>query len=277
MAQPSFQHIYGPVYSWRLGMSLGIDPISTKMKVCSFNCTYCQLGRAACVELPLERRVFVPVDEIIAELDAFDAQDRGEAPPASSPQAARSRIDYLTFSGNGEPTLAANLGEMLLAVRFERPEKTAVITNGTLLGHKAVRADLASADLVLVKLDAADEAAYQAVNAPAAGLTFKSFMDDLKLFRQDFKGRLALQSMFVAANRDQAAGIARWAREIGADEIQLNTPLRPSEEKPLTPADMAAIKAHFTGLPVRSVYEEEKKVYHPLDRQATERRHGVII
>ncbi len=262
MAQPSFKHIYGPVYSWRMGMSLGIDPISTQAKVCSFNCTYCQLGRAACVESSLERRVFVPVDEIIAELDALQTD---------------TPIDYLTFSGNGEPTLAANLGELLLAVRFERPEQTAVITNGTLLGHQDVRRDLANADLVLVKLDAADEAVYQAVNAPAAGLTFQSFMDGLKLFRQDFKGRLALQSMFVAANRDQADGIARWAREIGADEIQLNTPLRPSEEKPLTPADMAEIKAHFSGLPVRSVYEEEKKAYHPLDRQATERRHGVII
>ncbi|MEI8010893.1 MAG: radical SAM protein [Candidatus Omnitrophota bacterium] len=262
MVQPAFKYIYGPVYSWRMGMSLGVDPIATQAKVCNFNCTYCQLGRAGCEGNTFERRLFVSVEDVVAELEALDT-DTG--------------IDYVTFSGNGEPTLAANLGEMLLAVRCVRPEKTAVITNGTLLGLKDVRSDVCHADFVLVKLDAADEASFQAVNAPADGLSFKGIINGIKAFRHDFKGRFALQVMFVSKNKAQAAAMAQVVRGIGADEIQLNTPLRPGGEKPLTPEEMTAIKACFTGLPVRSVYEEEKKLYHPLDQQATERRHGVII
>ncbi len=262
MAQSKFKHIYGPVYSWRMGMSLGIDPISTNSRICNYNCTYCQLGQAVGAVCTGERRIFIATGDIVTEIKTLDT---GVA------------IDHLTFSGNGEPTLALNLGEMLRAVRAVRPEKTAVITNGTLLGRGDVQADLAGADLVLVKLDAADEAVFQAVNRPAPGLTLKGVVAGIKAFRHTFKGRFALQMMLIGKNKEQAPGMARLAREIGADEVQLNTPLRPNPEKPLTPAEMASIKTCFAGLHVRSIYEEEQKPYHPIDLQATERRHGIIV
>ena len=259
MSQPQFKHIYGPVHSWRMGMSLGIDPISTVTKVCNFNCTYCQLGCAGHGGALMKRAVFVAAHEVIEELKALGSDVR---------------IDHLTFSGNGEPTLAANLGEMITLARQVRPEKVAVITNGTLLGDKDVANELRGIDLILVKLEAADDSTLSALNQPAQGITMSSILTGIKSFRAGFKGRFALQIMFVDKNRHQAEAIARLAREIAPDEIQLNTPLRPSSEKPLTPPAMAQIKTYFAGLNVRSVYEEEKKEYRPIDEQATFRRHG---
>jgi wyosine [tRNA(Phe)-imidazoG37] synthetase (radical SAM superfamily) len=259
MAYPKFKHIYGPVHSWRIGMSLGVDPISTSRKVCNFNCTYCQLGCSGMADTVNERRVFIPVHDVIDEIRAVD--------PATL-------IDYITFSGNGEPTLAANLGEMIIAAKALRGQRTAVITNGALLGQKDVQADLAGADLVLVKLEAADELIFQALNRPAQGITFASLVSGIKAFRSVYKGRFALQIMFVDSNRAQADDIARLARSIGADEVQLNTPLRPSPERPLSPREMADIGVCFAGQNVRSVYDEDKKAYEPFDAAATARRHG---
>ncbi len=240
-------------------MSLGLDPISTTQKICNFNCTYCQLGCMGVADAVAQRLIFIPTMALVQELKALETDVV---------------IDYITFSGNGEPTLAANLGDMIQAVKAIRSEKIAVITNATLLGRKDVQADLRDADLVLVKLEAADEATFQAMNRPAAGVTLASVVDGIRAFKQVFKGRFVLQIMFIEKNRVQAREIARLAAEIGADEVQINTPLRQSLERPLSPSDMAELKTFFAGQNVRSVYEEEKKDYHPFDDQATVRRHG---
>lgn len=240
-------------------MSLGLDPISTIQKICNFNCTYCQLGCSGAADAVVERRIFVSTAEILEELKAWDMDVV---------------LDHVTFSGNGEPTLAANLGEMIRAVKAVRREKVAVITNGTLLGRKDVQDDLRDVDLILVKLEAADEATFQAVNRPAPGITLASVIGGIKAFKGSFKGRFGIQVMFVEKNNFQAQAIARLVGEIGADEVQINTPLRKNPDKPLSPEDMAVLKTFFAGQNVRSVYDEEKKEYHPFDDQATARRHG---
>ena len=240
-------------------MSLGVDPISTVTKICNFSCTYCQLGYSGIVADAAQRRIFVPTQDIVGELAALDEDVR---------------VDHVTFSGNGEPTLAANLGDMIREAARLRRSKIALITNGTLLGRKDIQEDLATVDLVLVKLEAADEAMFQALNHPAAGITLAGVMAGIRDFRSGFKGRLALQVMFVEKNRTQAQAIAQITAGLGADEVQLNTPLRPSAEKPLTPYQMVVIKKSFAGQNVRSVYEEEKQDYLPFDDQATARRHG---
>ena len=258
-----FRYIYGPVYSWRLGMSLGIDPLTDKRKICNFDCPYCQLGRTA--EFYTEREDFVPVETILAEIKAM--------PPL--------RIDCYTFSGRGEPTLAKNLGAMIRAVReatggrrLSGERKIAVITNAGLIDRPDVQEDLFLADWVLAKLDAADQASFQQVDIPAKGVEFRRVVEGIKDFRKKFKGKLALQVMFVEENKHCAPGIARIAREINADEVQINTPLRPSAVLPLAPEELKRILTHFQGLPAVSVYEAERKTVEPLDERATILRHG---
>jgi len=256
MSKQNFKYIYGPVASWRLGASLGVDPISQPEKICSFDCVYCQLGPTP--ELSSERKVFVPVAGIIEEINSLPDV----------------RIDYITFSGRGEPTLAKNLGKMIRAVKKLRKEKVCVITNGSLIDRKDVQDDLMSADLVLVKLDSADAGILAAMNRPHPDIGFENIAEGLREFKARFKGRLAVQSMFVKENKDSAKKIAQLCRRIKPDEVELNTPLRPCAEKPLSREEMARITAIFSGLPMVCVYDARPPEVASLSGKDTLTRRG---
>ena len=256
MAEKKFKYIYGPVNSWRLGVSLGIDPISRPEKICNLDCVYCQLGPTGV--LATQREVFVPASEIVREVCALPEM----------------KLDYLTFSGRGEPTLAKNLGEMIQSLRKVRREKIAVITNSVLMGQPEVRTDLALADFVLAKLDACGPDTFGCVNRPLQQQNFAAMVDGLKVFRKMFSGTLSLQLMFIDANRGRARDMAELVRSIGADSIEINTPLRPSGVKPLSEAELNEIKKIFHGLPLKTVYEAERQTVTAFDKAETVKRHG---
>ena len=66
----SFNYIYGPVYSWRLGESLGIDPLESAEKICNMDCIYCQLGKTE--HITRERKVYVDPVDLLDELDCIE-------------------------------------------------------------------------------------------------------------------------------------------------------------------------------------------------------------
>lgn len=261
MQRKKFQHIYGPVSSWRLGVSLGVDLLPPGKKTCTFDCLYCQLGPGgkAC----RQRRVFVPLQRVLNELESLPA----------------AKIDYLTFSGSGEPALAANLAAAIRAVKRKRKEDVAVITNGSLLDREKVRRALLAADLVLVKLDAHSEELFLRINRPRRRLKLSTLVKGIKKFAAAFKGRLALQVMFIRENAPYAKEIARLAGRLSVKEIQINTPLRPSAAKALSKKELRKIKGYFIrecgrGVEVTSVYDRLKKRVIPLNRFDTAKRRG---
>ncbi len=258
MTKRKYKYIYGPVPSWRLGSSLGVDPIQGREKVCSFDCLYCQLGRTEI--FTARRKKFVATSEVMKEINSL--------PPV--------KIDYITFSGMGEPTLAKNLGEMIRAVKRARKEKVAVLTNASLMYRKDVRRDLLKADLVAVKMDASSEKLLRKVNKPTGGITLGRIVRSIKDFKAAYKGKLALQIMFVKENEKYAKEIAGIAKEIGPDEVQINTPLRPCAVKPLTRNKISRIKKYFQPLNAVSVYESRRKKVRPISTEETLKRRGKI-
>jgi wyosine [tRNA(Phe)-imidazoG37] synthetase (radical SAM superfamily) len=254
MTQP-FKYIFGPVYSWRLGNSLGVDPLSTHEKTCNMDCVYCQLGKTA--QLTHERKVYVPVDAVLDEIRRIPL---GVA-------------DHITFAGRGEPTLALNLGEMIRAVKSTRPEKVAVLTNSSLMDNADVRNDLMAADFVLAKLDAGDQSFFNALGQ-GGQLDLDKIVQGIRAFRKDFKGKLALQIMFMELNIENAGQIAKIARLLGADEVELDTPLRPCGVKPLGRERLEWARKFFEDMKVVSVYDAPLKTYTPIDEKATMDRHG---
>ena len=246
--------VYGPVPSWRLGRSLGIDLLSTERKTCSFDCIYCQLGPTV---YPLtERREFVSLGQLAAELEAVRDVE----------------ADYVTFSGVGEPTLAGNLGPAISLSKSLLRRPVAVLTNSSLMPREDVRRDLAAADVVIAKVDAPDEETFQRVNRPVPGHCLDDVLQGIETFRRIYEGRLALQMMFVEANKHAAAALAQVARRLSPDEVQLNTPLRPCATRPLSPREMAAIKREFGGLKVAEVYRAPAVEVRALDGVQTLRR-----
>lgn len=249
-----FKYIYGPVASWRLGRSLGVDPISGGIRVCTFNCIYCQLGKKGIYST--KRKVFVPTEKIISEIKKLPKVD----------------IDYITFSGLGEPTLAKNLGEIIREIRKIRKEKIAVLTNSSLLNRKDVQRDLSMADFVLAKIDAGSGNLFNRINRPAKGIGFSKILHGIKQFRKNFKGKFALQIMFIRDNKQYAKQIAKLAKEINPDQIQICTPIRHSAEKPLNEPELLAITKYFKGLNYISACETEIKKTKPIDKEATAQR-----
>jgi wyosine [tRNA(Phe)-imidazoG37] synthetase (radical SAM superfamily) len=250
--------IYGPVPSWRLGRSLGVDPVSRAEKTCSFDCLYCQLGRTR--HHSAERREFVPIARLARELEGLPALE----------------ADYVTFSGTAEPTLASNLGEAIEEVKRGMQAPVAVLTNSSLMWRPEVRAALLRADKVVAKLDAPTEEVLRATNRPVEGITLEKILAGIKAFRKGYAGCLALQMMFFQDNQDQAEALAQLAREIEPDEVEVNTPLRPCAVKPLPPHVLAEIMTAFRGLNAMSVYEAERPAVRPLDIEETLQRRPVL-
>ncbi len=205
----SFCSVYGPVQSWRYGRSLGIDPIGP-VSTCSFDCVYCQLGEIE--HKSRDRQVFISTTQILQDLSAFQPWD----------------VDVITLSGSGEPTLALNLGEILALTKSLTGKPVGVLTNGTLLNCAEVRAELAIADQVAVKMDAVTDEVLRRVNRPVAGIDLTTQWQGLTAFRQQYSGQLAIQTMLLAPwnEADQQTYIDQM-RDLAPDEIQLNTPTRP--------------------------------------------------
>ena len=161
-------YVYGPVPSRRLGQSLGVDPIP--FKTCNYNCVYCQLGRTT--PLTNERRDFFPPETILAQVQ--DALERHQP----------SEVDYVTFVGQGEPTLCASLGWLIRHVKALTDIPVAVLTNGALLFQPEVREELAAADLVMPTLDAADQKTFRKINRPWPHFRIAEIIEVLRPFAQ---------------------------------------------------------------------------------------------
>lgn len=251
--------VYGPVPSWRLGRSLGIDPVCAERKTCSFDCSYCQLGRT--LVKTSDRKVFVPAERMISDLKEI---------------LPRVEADIITFSGTAEPTLAANLGGIVDEVRSVTGLPLAILTNSSLMNRQDIIGDLLKFDIVVAKLDAPNQELFEKINRPAPQITFDKVVNGIRDFGKAFKGRLALQMMFVEENNGYALEMATLARKIQPDEVQINTPLRPCAVKPLSPTEINGIKSHFKGLNVISVYDSKKPKVSVDDLSEVRKRRPVL-
>ena len=221
---------------------MGVDLICQEEgKVCSFDCVYCSLGKTT--ELTTKRRVFVPTELVARELKKV---------------IGKVEADVVTFSGTGEPTLAQNLGEVIKVAREISGFPIVVLTNSSLMTKEDVRRDLARADIVVGQLDAPNEELFKRISRPHEKIVFKEVIEGMKKFREGFKGKFALEVMFVPENKDSSKEIAAIARTIKPDEVQINTPLRLSPVRPLTPEKLDEVKKAFEGMNVQSVYEAKK-------------------
>jgi wyosine [tRNA(Phe)-imidazoG37] synthetase (radical SAM superfamily) len=168
------------------------------------------------------------------------------------------------------------LGQMIKALRKIRREKIAVLTNSSLMHREDVQKDLFLADLVVAKLDASSQKIFDAVNRPVKSIKIDTVIQAIKDFKSCYRGKLALQIMFMGQNKEYAREIAQIAKEINPDEVQINTPLRPCKIRPLPKQELDRIKQHFQGLNVISVYDARIKKIEPVSREDTLKRRGKI-
>lgn len=244
-------HIYGPVPSRRLGYSLGVDILP--FKTCSLDCIYCQLGTTE--RKKVQRNKYFDVDAILGQIKNLIVSGQ--------------RIDYITFSGSGEPTLNVFIGILIRKIKKTTQIPVAVLTNSTFLSQKIVRNALSDADLVVPSLDAATQEIFDRINRPHSSLKIRQIIEGLKIFRQEFSGKIWLEILLVKGVNDSPAHIKKLKKaisEINPDKIQLNTVVRPPAEKaalPLSPQELEKIREFF-GKKAEVVAEFNKIQHGPI-------------
>ena len=239
--------IYGPVDSRRLGRSLGINLSPTGYKVCSFNCVYCHYGWTKHLETDLSRYA--------ADLPSVDAVEEAlrKALRETSPPPA-----YITFSGNGEPTLHPDFSEIVdrvIAVK-ERSgvdAELAILSNSTAVGDARVRDALAKLDVRIMKLDAGTRDAFDRINRPAPGVSLDEIVEGLKQL-----DGITLQSVFVDGEvtntgQDDVEIWLKAVREIAPASMQVYS------------LENAPAMSTLVGVPMKRLREIREQVKEVLD------------
>lgn len=208
-----YNYIFGPVPSRRLGMSLGVDLVPHK--VCSLDCVYCECGPTT--KLTIDRKEYIPYDKVTQELAHYFA---------NNPEP-----DYITFSGSGEPTLNARIGDVLKFIKEKKLNvPVAVLTNGTLFSELQVRYELLDADLVLPSLDSATDFSFRKINRPYHKLNVTRYIEGLSDFRNEYNGKIWLEVLIIPGYNDSKENLSILKEaflKIRPDLIQLNTLDRP--------------------------------------------------
>ncbi len=248
--------IYGPVPSWRLGNSLGVDLVDAPpgySKACPFNCLYCHLGHKGTrmsepVQVDLPTKDF---DNLFAKID-------------------ETKPDYITFSGQGEPTLNLNLGQAAKRIKEMCNIPIAVLTNACFAPRKDVRAGLDMCDVVIAKIDAPTQDLFEKINQPAKGIRLADIIGGIK----SINTKVCIQTLvFSCANTtnaddDTIGALMDVYRDINKSrpiEVLLGTVTRPSDDENLRPVDSKKLSgiaeriSEECGIKARYFSEKEQK------------------
>ncbi len=239
--------IYGPIGSRRIGSSLGVNLLPPKIKVCSFDCLYCQYGWTDFALM--ESAVFPKPEEVRKALE--EALEKLEEPPR-----------WITFSGNGEPTLHPDFGRIVDIVievrdRLASGTGTAILSNSTTVHRPEIREALAKLDLRIMKLDAGTPEVFASYSRPAPGFTLEQVVEGLSALDD-----VTIQALFTTGTSGNytEANIEAWIERLRRIEpvmVQVYSLDRgfPSREiEKLTHAELEGIVARLekAGIPARA-------------------------
>ena len=207
------KYVFGPLNSRRLGKSLGVSLIPPK--TCQLDCIYCEAK--ATTNLTCCRKEYVPTAEVIRELDEVLAQ--------------KPELDYITFSGAGEPMLPSGITAIIRHIKNRHPEyKLCLLTNAVALEDESLWQDINKADLIVPSFDGSNEAEFKAINRPEASIDFERFVQKFTAFTKQCSSTVKLELFIVPGINDSDDSIARFAallKEMRLDSIELNSLDRP--------------------------------------------------
>ena len=217
-----YKHVFGPVPSRRLGISLGVDLVVSKS--CNLNCIFCECG--ATKKIQLERQRFKDMDEILNEIQSV---------------LKNIKPDYITFSGSGEPTLSLDLGNISKAIKedLKYKGKICLITNSLLLANNQVIKELEYIDLIVPTLNTLKQDIFEKIVRP----DYRTSVDEIKkgfvnLNNSNYKGKIWIEIFILENINDSEENFIEIANflnleNIRYDKIQLNTIDRVGAERDL--------------------------------------------
>ena len=217
-----YKHVFGPVPSRRLGISLGVDLVVSKS--CNLNCIFCECG--ATKKIQLQRKRFKDMNEILEEISAVLKDIKP---------------DYITFSGSGEPTLSLDLGNISKAIKedLKYEGKICLITNSLLLADENLMKELEYIDLIVPTLNTLTQDIFEKIVRP----DYRTSVEEIRkgfinLNKSNYKGKIWIE-IFILENINDSdknfVDIANFLKSenIRYDKIQLNTIDRVGAERDL--------------------------------------------
>ena len=217
-----YKHVFGPVPSRRLGISLGVDLVVSKS--CNLNCIFCECG--ATKKIQLERQRFKDMNEILNEVQSVLKDIKP---------------DYITFSGSGEPTLSLDLGNISKAIKedLKYKGKICLITNSLLLANEQVTKELKYIDLIVPTLNTLKQDIFEKIVRP----DYRTSVDEIKkgfinLNSSNYKGKIWIEIFILENINDSEENFIEIANFLNSeniryDKIQLNTIDRVGAERDL--------------------------------------------
>ena len=217
-----YKHVFGPVPSRRLGISLGVDLVLSKS--CNLNCIFCECG--ATKKIQLERQRFKDMNEILNEIQSVLKDIKP---------------DYITFSGSGEPTLSLDLGNISKAIKedLKYKGKICLITNSLLLANQEVIKELEYIDLIVPTLNTLKQNIFEKIVRP----DYRTSVDEIKkgfinLNNSNYKGKIWIEIFILENINDSEENFIEIANFLNSeniryDKIQLNTIDRVGAERDL--------------------------------------------
>ena len=220
-----FKHVFGPVPSRRLGISLGVDLVVPKS--CNMNCVFCECG--ATPKLTTQRQRFKDPQEVKDEIKRAIE----EVTP-----------DYITFSGSGEPTLSTDIGEIIDWIKANTKSKVCVITNSLLLDDKKVVEEIKNADLVIPTLNSVEDRIFKMINRPG-NVNVSKVMEGLENLSSMYGGEVYLETFIIEGLNDSnehTDKMAQFIKKLRFNKIQLNSLDRQGTEHWVKPASMETLE-----------------------------------
>ena len=177
------------------------------------------------------------------------------------------KLDYITFSGSGEPLLNSKIGDIIQYLKKNHSEyKIALLTNASLLKDKNILKNVLEINLILPSLDAAEQEVFEKINRPHRALKIQDIIDGLIEFRKSSLAQIWLEVFILPGYNDSPKHLDMLKHalmSINPDRVQLNTLDRPGTESDLEPAsleDLQAIAEQLSPLETEIISSSAKNV-----------------
>jgi len=193
---------------------LGVDLIP--LKTCTYDCLYCEVGRTTHKTSLIQS--YAPVAEVLREL----ADKLKQVHP-----------DVITLAGSGEPTLHADIDQVIAFIKDTTQIPVVLLTNGSLLWKEQVRNRVLRADIIMPTLVSAFQKTFQRIHKPEPGLELSRIIEGYVALRKVYKGQLNLELFLLKGVNDtqeELTALKEVIERINPDKVQLNTVVRPPAE-----------------------------------------------
>lgn len=246
---------FGPIPSRRFGISLGVD-LSPNSKQCNFDCLYCELEPAKTVSSMKE---YPSVAQIIQAIQKAFAK--------------HPKIDVITVTANGEPTLYPFLDELIVAINeIKGSAKTLILSNGSTIYKKEVFDALLKFDTVKLSLDCISEKCFKKLDRINQSVDCAKIVDDMVNFRKQTTNTFVLEVLFVKDmndNKEEIGLLHQAIQRINPHRVDIGTIDRPPAYKvqPISFEALENIASEFKGLNVNIAYKNRPKQTNSFDEE----------